>query len=145
MSINYTLEKNFLKKVEHNDDKSNNREILTNEQREQLLEKHPKIPTDYIIYLEEIGSGSFRQCQFQVNPYLFDLTDLGLQEHYELKSNVYFFGDNYCGDFSGFDFDNEDGKVVEFWHESGELYYTDKSFKEYIREMMLINEDETNA
>jgi hypothetical protein len=37
--------------------------------------------------------------------------------------------------------DQNDGKVVEFWHESGELYYTNKSFQTYIREQMLIDEN----
>lgn len=37
--------------------------------------------------------------------------------------------------------DQNDGKVVEFWHESGELYYTNKSFQIYIRKQMLIDEN----
>lgn len=142
MSINYNLEIQFLKKVEDVNNVTNKREILTDDQIKGLLEKHPKIPKDYITYLQEIGSGNFRECKFKVQSLLFDLEDLGLEDHYELKSNIYFFGDNYCGDFSGFDFDNNDGNVVEFWHESGELYYTNKSFHNYIREQMQIDENE---
>lgn len=78
---------------------------------------------------------------FNVASSLFDLEDLGLEDHYELKSNIWFFGDNFAGDFAGFDFDQNNGKVVEFWHESGELYYTNKSFQTYIREQMLMDEN----
>ncbi|TDX13351.1 hypothetical protein EDB96_0045 [Flavobacterium sp. S87F.05.LMB.W.Kidney.N] len=141
MMANYTLEKEFLKKVENNNDKQNEREILNKDQIKNLLLKYPKLPQDYLIYLQEIGSGSFRECQFNIASSLFDLEDLGLNNYYELKSNVWFFGDNYSGDFSGFDFDKNDGNVVEFWHESGELYYTNKPFQAYIREQMLMDEN----
>lgn len=140
MKTNYTLEKEFLKKVEI-DDETNKREISTDDQIKNLLSEYPKLPGDYISYLKEIGSGSFRQCQFNVAGSLFNLEDLGLEDHYELKSNICFFGDNFAGDFSGFDFDQNNGKVVEFWHESGELYYTNKSFQTYIREQMLMDEN----
>ncbi|MFC4480268.1 SMI1/KNR4 family protein [Flavobacterium chungangensis] len=137
MAINYNLEKEFLKKVENN----NSRTVLTANQIEDLLSEFPKLPEDYIAYLKEIGSGSFRDCQFNITSSLFNLEDLGLEDHYELKSNIWFFGDNFSGDFAGFDLDRNDGKVVEFWHESGELYYTNKSFQTYIREQMLIDEN----
>ncbi|MBL0736369.1 SMI1/KNR4 family protein [Flavobacterium sp. GN10] len=137
MPTNYTLEIEFLKKVETD----NNRTLLTEDQIKNLLSEFPKLPQDYLIYLKKIGSGSFRKSQFNVTASLFDLEDLGLEDHYELKSNVWFFGDNFCGDFSGFDFNQNDGKVVEFWHESGELYYTNKSFQTYIREQMLMDEN----
>ncbi|MCR4033133.1 MULTISPECIES: SMI1/KNR4 family protein [Flavobacterium] len=139
MSI-YNLEKEFLKNVETNN-VVNKRETLNPEEINNLLSEYPKLPEDYLIYLQEIGSGSFRESQFNITSSLFDLEDLGLEDHYELKANVYFFGDNFSGDFSGFDFDKNDGKVVEFWHESGELYYTNKSFQTYIREQMLMNEE----
>ncbi|GAA3752057.1 MULTISPECIES: SMI1/KNR4 family protein [Flavobacterium] len=138
MAINYNLEIEFLKKVEDN----NNRTALTVNQIEDLLSEFPKLPEDYITYLQEVGSGSFRNCQFNIASSLFNLEDLGLENHYELKSNIWFFGDNFSGDFSGFDFDRNDGKIVEFWHESGELYYTNKSFQTYIREQMLMDEND---
>jgi len=140
MKTNYTLEKEFLKKVEI-DDETNKREISTDDQIKDLLSEYPKLPRDYISYLKEIGSGSFRQCQFNVASSLFDLEDLGLEDHHELKSNIWFFGDNFADDFAGFDFDQNNGKIVEFWHESGELYYTNKSFQTYIREQMLMDEN----
>jgi len=37
--------------------------------------------------------------------------------------------------------DQNDDKVVEFWHESGDLHYTNKSFKTYIREQILMDEN----
>lgn len=141
MSTNYNLEKEFLQKVESKNDNQNKRQLLNNDQIEKLLSEYPKLPQDYIVYQQEIGSGSFMQGQFNITSSLFDLEDLGLEDHFELKSNVWFFGDNFCGDFSGFDFDHNDGTVVEFWHESGELYYTNKSFQSYIREQMCMDEN----
>jgi hypothetical protein len=32
--------------------------------------------------------------------------------------------------------------VVEFWHEDGTVYETNKTFKDYIREQMLIGDNE---
>jgi len=73
---------------------------------------------------------------------LFDLEDLGLEEHYELKDGIKFFGDNFSGDFSGFDFNGNPELVVEFWHEDGTVYETNKTFKDNIREQMLIGDNE---
>lgn len=136
MKTNYASEIEFLKKVEIN----SNRTIFTADQTKNLLLEFPNLPQDYIIYLQEIGSGSFRESQFNVTA-PFNLEDLGLEYQYELKSNVWFFGDNFSGDFSGFDLDQNDGKVVEFWHDSGELYYTNQSFHNYIREQMMLYEN----
>jgi|SRR6218665_3648289 len=141
METRYRLEIEFLKNIESKNAEQNKREIATKDQIEKLLTEYPNIPQDFIAYLQEIGWGSFRESQFNITSTLFDLDDLGLSDHYDLKSNVCFFGDNFCGDFSGFDFDRNDGTVVEFWHESGELYYTNKSFQTYIREQMLMDEN----
>ena len=54
MKTNYTLEKEFLKKVEI-DDETNKREISTDDQIKDLLSQYPKLPGDYISYLKEIG------------------------------------------------------------------------------------------
>ena len=109
MNINYKLESEFLEKVEDDKDDTNKKEILSEDHLNEIIEKHPNVPQDYITYLREIGAGNFRECQFKVQSFLFNLEDLGLDEHYEIKSNVWFFGDNYCGDFSGFDLDVNDG------------------------------------
>lgn len=140
MQINYNLEKGFLKKVEDEKDETNRREVATEEQLKKILKRYPNAPADFIAYLKEIGSGNFRECQFKVQPFLFNLEALGLDKHYAIKSNIWFFGDNYCGDFSGFDLDRSDGLVVEFWHETGELYYTNQTFQRYIRQKMLMDE-----
>jgi hypothetical protein len=141
MGLNYNQEKEFLKRVEDVENKTNLRQIPTEEKIQQILSEHPSLPQDYIQYLQEIGSGNFRECQFNVKDYLFDIESIGLGEDYDIKPNVKFFGDNFCGDFSGFDFDNNDGFVVEFWHETGQLYYTGQTFKNYIRQQMLMDMD----
>ncbi|TWI03162.1 hypothetical protein IQ05_00091 [Flavobacterium tiangeerense] len=141
MNTNYKLESEFLGKVEDDKDETNNKELLSEEQLNKIIEKYPNVPLDYIGYLREIGSGNFRECQFKVQSFLFNLEDLGLDEHYDIKSNIWFFGDNYCGDFSGFDLDLYDGLVVEFWHETGELFYTNQTFQNYIRQQIGIDEN----
>ncbi|MDR0228514.1 MAG: hypothetical protein LBI72_05550 [Flavobacteriaceae bacterium] len=140
METTYLLEREFLKRVEDKSDESNHKEIISKQQLLGIIEKYPCAPHDYIAYLKEIGYGNFRECQFKVQSFLFNLEEIGLDEHYSIKSNVWFFGDNYFGDFSGFDLDLNDGLVVEFLHETGELYYTKQSFYNYIRQQMGIDE-----
>ena len=139
--MKYSFEKDFLTRNEDKTDFTNHREKVTEVELKKLKEEYPKIPTEFLEYLSEIGSGSFRECQFQVQKHLFDLDDLGLTENYDLKKGIKFFGDNYAGDFSGFDFNNNPTLIVEFWHEDGTIYETNKTFKEYIREQMLIDEN----
>ncbi len=137
----YDFEKEFLAKVEDHTDITNRREKVSEIELERLKEEFPTISSEFIAYLREIGSGNFRECQFKVQKYLFDLDDIGLAEHYELRDGIKFFGDNYAGDLSGFNFDTNPELVVEFWHEDGTIYETNKTFKEYIREQMLIGEE----
>ncbi|MEO8239271.1 MAG: hypothetical protein ABI793_12070 [Flavobacterium sp.] len=70
---------------------------------------------------------------------LFDFNDLGLEDIYYLHENIKLFGDNYSGDFAGFNIDNND-EVIEFWHDSNERHYTGKTFGKYIREKMFMEE-----
>ena len=135
--MKYNFEKEFLEKVEDKTDSTNLREKISDIELINLKKEFPKISSEFLDYLSEIGSGNFRECQFKVQKYLFDLEDLGLEEHYELKDGIKFFGDNFSGDFSGFDFNGNPDLVVEFWHEDGTIYETNKTYKDYIREQML--------
>ena len=139
--MKYSFEKEFLEKYEDKTDATNLRKKATDIELKKLKEEYPKLPIEFIEYLSEIGSGNFRECQFKVQKDLFDLDDLGLSEHYDLKDGIKFFGDNFSGDFSGFDFNKNPEFVVEFWHEDGTIYETNKTFKEYIRKQMLIGEN----
>ncbi|MEL0650040.1 MULTISPECIES: hypothetical protein [Algibacter] len=139
--MKYNFEKEFLEKVEDKTDSTNLREKISDIELINLKKEFPKISSEFLDYLSEIGSGNFRECQFKVQKYLFDLEDLGLEEHYELKDGIKFFGDNFSGDFSGFDFNGNPDLVVEFWHEDGTIYETNKTYKDYIREQMLIGDN----
>lgn len=70
---NYNLEKDFLKKVESIADETNRREVLSSDQIKRLISQYPKVPQDYITYLQEIGAGNFRECKFKVQSSLFNL------------------------------------------------------------------------
>ena len=141
MPENYKFEIEFLNENEDKLDASNNRRKLTIEEVSSIEKKHPKLSKEFLDYLREIGEGAFRECQFSVRSELIDLADLGLDNHYEIKKSIKFFGDNFCGDMAGFDLENSDGLVLEFWHESGDIFNTNKTFKQYIREQMLISEN----
>lgn len=136
--MKYSNELDFLSKVERSEDETNKRDILSNSEIESLRREFEGISDDLIDYLQEIGSGSFRECQFKVHNRLFDLEDLGLEDVYQLKDEIKFFGDNFAGDFAGFDFSKDPNLVIEFWHEDGTVFETQKPFKEYIRAQMLL-------
>jgi hypothetical protein len=141
MNENYKFEIEFLSEEEDKLDESNNRRKLTIEETNSIGEKYPNLSQEFLDYLREVGEGAFRECQFAVRSELIDLSDIGLDEHYEIKKTIKFFGDNFSGDMAGFDLENSDGLVVEFWHESGDIFNTNKTFKQYIREQMLIDEN----
>ncbi|MDY3548969.1 SMI1/KNR4 family protein [Riemerella anatipestifer] len=101
--------------------------------------QYPNIPKDYIDYLLEIGAGVIREIQFDVKGFLFDFSDLGLEEIFYVDEKIKFFGDDLSGNFAGFDLSKENtDEVIEFWHDSNEIYYTGKTFREFIREKMLM-------
>src|SRR6187402_839923 len=112
--MTYKEELEFLKVVENPEDSTNHRERLSEWQVQALLTKFPSLPSDYTDYLKEIGHGNFRECQFKITSSLFDLSDLGLEEHYNISPTIRFFGDNFSGDLAGFDLHQNNGLVVEF-------------------------------
>ncbi|MFB9079922.1 SMI1/KNR4 family protein [Flavobacterium procerum] len=103
-----------------------------------LKNRYPTLPEEYFDYLLEIGSGTILESQFKVMSNLFDFTDLGLEDVYYLPESIQFFGDNFSGDFAGFDLLQHKNEVVEFWYDSNEIYHTGKTFRQYIREKMLL-------
>ncbi len=137
--MEFKEEKEFLNRFEDSANEVNKKTIITIEKANQLIEQYPNIPKGYIDYLLEIGAGVIREMQFDVKAFLFDFSDLGLEGIFNVDEEVKFFGDNLSGDFAGFDFSKENtDEVVEFWHDSNEVYYTGKTFREYIRERMLM-------
>jgi len=122
-------------------EESNDRYQLCEKELQSLKEKYPNVPNDYIAYLREIGVGTIREIQFRISDSPFNLKDLGLDGIYDLPATILFFGDNYSGDFAGFDLSISKDEVIEFWHDSNEIYHTNKSFREYIQEQMLMDEN----
>ena len=135
----YEEEINFLLKVEELNNPQNERKLLSNFEISELKTRYIEIPEQYLNYLKEIGIGNFRECQYSVKGNLFTLNDIGLDADYNLENTILFFGDNFAGDLSGFDIDNN-FEIVELWHASSEIYRPNKCFKEYIREQMLMDE-----
>lgn len=135
----YNVEKEFLNRFEDSTNEVNKKITITIEKANQLIEKYPNIPKDYIDYLLEIGAGVIREMQFDVKGFLFDFSDLGLEEIFTVDEHIKFFGDNLSGDFAGFDLSKvNNDEVIEFWHDSNKVIYTGKTFRQYIREKMLM-------
>lgn len=138
--MEYEEEINFLDKYESKTEV--NRKVVLSEKRlKEIRNLYPSLPQEYFDYLSEIGYGTLREIQFYVHQEPFRLDELELDEVYPLDDNIIFFGDNRCGDFAGFDLKNSSSSVVELWHESGELFDTQQSFREYMREVMLMGEN----
>lgn len=129
MEDNYEKEKKILNNFTNNIKKVSF-EIINN-----IKKEYPQTPKYFLNYLKNIGSGSIKNSSITIYSGLLDFYDLGLEDFYDLPENIKLFGDNFSGDFIGFDFD-KNGEVIEFLHESGEIYWTGKKFKEYISEII---------
>ncbi|MDQ6530225.1 SMI1/KNR4 family protein [Flavobacterium sp. LHD-85] len=136
--MSFEKELDFLKKNENQYKLVNNKIKRTVFEINSLKENYPKLPEDFFDYLLEVGASNLMESQLKVMDDLFDFNDLGLEDIYDLPDNIKLFGDNYSGDFAGFDILSDKDEVIEFWHDSNELYYTGKTFREYIREKMLM-------
>lgn len=137
----YEVEIKFLNEHEDPSEKTNKDRVkLSDDVITALTSESPGLPEEYLMYLKEIGWGTFRECQFGVfEPicYFEDLYDVGIE--FEPKRYLSF-GHNFSGDTSLFDIENNHA-IVQFWHDSYEFYEENKSFKQYIRECMLIDEN----
>lgn len=94
------------------------------------------IPEDYLTYLRIVGAGDLTLSSIKIYPTLCDFSDFGLEEIYSVNKSIKFFGDNYSGDFLGFDLAKNKDEVLEFWHDSSSIHITGKTFREYIREAL---------
>ena len=121
----YKFEKEILKKKG-----ITNLIVISEKEINENFKDFKSIPLDYIMFLKEVGSGNINNV-LDLKDFLFNFEDLGLEDIYSLPENIKLFGDNFSGDFIGFDFD-KNGEVIEFLHENGEIYWTGKNFKEYI-------------
>lgn len=126
--MKYTEEKKKLENLTF----ENKLEIISENETNKILDRYPSVPLDYLLFLNEIGAGSIKNSTFNLYSNLINFSDLGLENIYELPSNIMLFGDNFSGDFSGFDLTKKDS-VIEFWHDDNYIFYTEKTFDEYIK------------
>jgi len=118
---------------------SNDFEKLSQDQLNDIIKRNPNVSPEYINFLSEIGAGNLNVNQFKIYADLVDFNDLGLEDIYQLPENVKLFGDNFSGDFAGFDLTTKNNLVVEFWHDDNKVVNTGKTFREYIREKLSMN------
>lgn len=131
----FDKELEFLKSKEE----ENFRKKLSKVELDKILLKYPNVPSDYINFLSEVGEGNLRDHQFKIYSSLIDFYDLGLENVYQLPEEIKLFGDNFAGDFAGFDISSKTDLVFEFLHDSDKIYNTGKTFREFIRDKILMN------
>lgn len=123
------------KEVLENSNYKSRLNIISEDLTNKILDTYPTIPLDYLLFLNEIGAGNIKGSTFNLYSNLTDFKDLGLDDIYDLPPNIMLFGDNFSGDFSGFDLLKQD-EVIEFWHDDGDIFRTGKTFYEYIKSII---------
>ena len=127
----------FLSKVEDVTCSDENiRTLLSPEEISKIKLEYPLIPQEYLSYLEEVGSGSFRECQYMVYNNLMEpefFFGEGITS--KLGKKILCFGDNFSGDPAGF-LPDENWKIVVIWHDDLSINYTNQTFSEFIRKAM---------
>ena len=99
---------------------------ISNAQLDAIRLISSNVPNDYVTYLNVVGAGDLVPSVIKIYPTLCILSDFGLEEEYSVDDGIMFFGDNYSGDFLGFDLSNSDDEVIEFWHDSETTHRTGK-------------------
>lgn len=110
------------------------RTTIPTDQLELIRSRSSSIPEDYLTFLRIVGAGDLKSSSIKIYPNLCDLEDFGLEDVYSIEDNIVFFGDNYSGDFLGFDLSEGKDEVIEFWHDSETIHRTGKTFREFVRE-----------
>ena len=113
------------------------RNQISDDQLNAMLSSSPNIPKDYLTYLQIVGAGDLTVSSVKIYPALCDFSDFGLEEIYSVEDDIVFFGDNYSGDFLGFDLSMDNDEVIEFWHDSQSVVRTGKPFREYILQFVV--------
>ena len=129
--MKYQKEIDFLKK---NNLLENNRIAISENEAIKIRNFHENIPEEFIDFLKEIGAGQFRNSQYEIKSFAFDFDEIGLDHIYKIDSNIVLFGNSFSGDFIGFDLSKVNPTVLEIDHLSGEIYDTNNTFIEFIRE-----------
>lgn len=135
--MRYQKEKAFLQSKQK--DIENIFKKVDKERINKVVLKYPNVPIDYIDFLKEIGAGYFNNAQYEIKDYLFNLSDIWLEETYDIADTIAFFGDNYSGDFAGFDLSKDKPTVIELEHSTGEIIETNLTFAEFIRQQIGIS------
>jgi hypothetical protein len=137
--MSFESELNYLSLIEQKENILAQRLTISSKEIDSILKEYHNVPLDFINYLKVIGAGNILNSQFKIYNNLTDFLDLGLDNFDTLPEGIKLFGDNFSGDFSGFDLSKEiTDEVIEFWHNSSEIHYTGKTFREYIRGIILM-------
>lgn len=132
----YSSEIEFLAENEDPDDDANGQRTQASDSYiDELVSLYPGIPTEYLMYLQQVGWGSFREDRFEIFDQPVFMSGEGIENLRYLA-----FGHNFSGDTSVFDV-KKSYSIAEHWHESNEMYESKLGFKDYIRKRMFIGDD----
>lgn len=90
-----------------------------------------KIPSDFLLFLENVGSGNIGNGKMQIYDGLVYPEEIYDPDTAEELGNILFFGDDYQGYGVGFSID-ESWSVVEFDPSFGELTTLNPNFTDFI-------------
>lgn len=137
----YEVELAFLAKVEDPTDRTNIRTRLDANAVERIRAAFPGIAEEYLAYLQEIGPGSVRECQYMIYeaPFWCD-QEPQFSSFNSHGTRLLVIGDNFSGDLFVLDAEHQ-YRVAELLHETMEVSQSDFGFQEFIREQMLLGPD----
>jgi hypothetical protein len=137
----YEEESKFLLSVENRNNESNNRDLFTDSECDELRNKFPGLPEEYLSYLKEIGANSAREDQYMIywNPALSHEDERF--SWYDNKNKSYLvIGDDFSGNLYALDIESSFSPVL-LDHECMEEFPHKGTIKSFFREMMLLDED----
>jgi len=112
-----------------------NRDLVTPEDAAEIRAKFPGIPDDYIVYLKRIGAGSFLSCSYAIYSSPIRPEDVFGTRDPGWPDDLLVFGDNFSGDLGVFE-PSAGWAVGELWHDDRSIVRSEKSFSEFIEDLI---------
>lgn len=139
----YKMEIEFLKTAEKHLDKTliqNQRKLYTKDQIQDIQKQYPSIPDEYLIYLSQIGEGSFLEEFCTVFGDLIEVEDFfdeALHDYLDFEEEVLQFGCDFSGNAFVF-LTEEEWEVGVLYHDDlGVIEKTGEKFREFISKKIM--------
>lgn len=137
----YEEEVAFLAATENPADPTNRRHPLDSAAVQRIRQTFKGIPEDYLAYLQEVGPGSVRECQYMIYEAPAWCDKEPPFSWFEARGRkLLVVGDNFSGDLFALDAAH-DFQVAELLHDTMEVVPFGGTLREFIRSMMLLGPD----